>query len=394
MFRRFTWAVSLLLAVAACTTSTGDAASTSETPPTSAVVIGPGRLVVVDGGGDVVIIDPDGSGRKAITDDAGDTAVYSQPIWSPDGLSLAWGQATPDGFAVGMQRFQDEAPTSVETPNLPFYLYWSPDSENIGVLHNGSDGLDFRIVDVPSTTASVVAGGSPFYFSWSPRGQRVVIHVGPDRFETVEPDGTREELGSTAAGYLAPFWTPAGIFHVDDGELVVEDTDGERRPIVEVGDFTSFVVNPQGTRVALQSTGGSPGISVGLVEVAAVPDEVVVVVDVATGESEVLTELPALGFFWSPDGESLLLMTLTEQGIAPTVWTANGTKTDYAEFLPSVVMVRDMMPFFPQYAQSMSYWSPDSTAFVYAADDGIWVQELDGARPNNVSDGSWVAWSS
>jgi hypothetical protein len=90
----------------------------------------------------------------------------------------------------------------------------------------------------------------------------------------------------------------------------------------------------------------------------------------------------------------LLMMTPTEQGITPTVWTADGTKTDYAEFLPSVVMVRDMLPFFPQYAQSMSYWSPDSTAFVYAADDGIWVQELDGARPNNVSDGSWVAWSS
>jgi len=87
-------------------------------------------------------------------------------------------------------------------------------------------------------------------------------------------------------------------------------------------------------------------------------------------------------------------MTPTEQGIRPTVWAVDGTTTDYAEFLPSVVLVRDMFPFFPQYAQSMSYWSPDSTAFVYAADDGIRVQELNRATPSRISDGSWVAWSS
>ena len=175
MFRRFTWAISLFLIVAACTTSTGDAVSKSETPPTPAVVIGPGRLVVVDDGGDVVTIDPDGSDRVAITDDAGDTAIYSQPIWSPDGLSLAWGQVTPNGFAVGIQNSEDTASVTVEMPSLPFYMYWSPDSQNIGVLHNGSDGLDFRIVDVPGTTASMVDGGSPFYFSWSPGGERVAI---------------------------------------------------------------------------------------------------------------------------------------------------------------------------------------------------------------------------
>lgn len=401
MFRCVTRAVSLLVVLAACTSSTEGTTTSIEstTTPTESTTTSiatfnePGRLVVVDGGGDVVVIDPDGSNRVAITEDAGDTAIYSQPIWSPDGSSLAWGQATPDGFAVGLYRFDDGAPTKVETPQLPFYLYWSPDSRNIGVLHNGSDGLDFVMVDVPATTTSVVDGGAPFYFSWSPDSGRVVTHVGPDRFETVEPNGSHEQLGSTAPGYLAPQWTPAGIFHVDDGGLVVEGDDGERRHIAELGQFTTFVVNRQGTHVALQSTGGNPAISVGLVEVAAVPGDVVVIVDAATGESEVLTQRPALGFFWSPDGNSLLVMTPTGEGIQATVWELTGDKTDYLEFRPSVFLIRDMFPFFPQYAQSMSYWSPDSTAFVYAADDGIWVQDLGGGAPNKVSDGSWVAWS-
>ena len=402
MFRRFTWALGLLLAVAACTSSTSsiddptssstDDATTTSTSSTDSIV-GPGRLVVVDGDGDIVALDPDGSNRTPITDDAGDTAIYSQPIWSLDGASLAWGQVTPDGFAVGIRSVEAGASTTIETPHLPFYMHWAPDNHKIGILHNGSAGLDFAMVDVTEATSTVVDSGSPFYFSWSPDSDRIVTHVGPERFEIVEPDGARERAGSTSSNYLAPQWTPAGIFHVDDGFLVVDQVDGERRQVVEVGVFTTFVVNTQGTQVAVQSTGGTPAISVGLVDVVAVPSEVVVVVDVATGESEVVTQRPALGFFWSPNGESLLLMTPTGEGMQATVWGVGGDKTDYEEFRPSVFLVRDMFPFFPQYAQSLSYWSPDSTAFTYAADDGIWVQQLDSDISNKISDGTWVAWS-
>jgi TolB protein len=60
-------------------------------------------------------------------------------------------------------------------------------------------------------------------------------------------------------------------------------------------------------------------------------------------------------------------------------------------------MLQDTFPFFPQYAQSISFWSPDSSAFAFAGlvdgDDGIWVQHLDEDAPTMVSDGVWVAWS-
>lgn len=407
MFRRVTWLASLLLVITACTASSTEettpsiesaTSSIEDVPPPTEPIIGFGRLVVVDEGGDIVILDPDGSDRMPITDDAGETAIYSQPIWSAVGASVAWGQVTPDGFAVGIRAVDDNESTTVETPHLPFYMHWSPDGKRLGILHNGTEALDFAMVDVPSATSTVVDGGSPFYFSWSPDGERVVTHVGSDRFETVKPDGTSAPAGSTSPGYLAPQWTPAGVFHVDDGFLVVDQVDAERRQIVEVGAFTSFVVNPRGTQVAVQSTGGPPAISVSLVDVAAqpvegIPSEVVVVVDVATGTSEPITERPALGFFWSPNGEALLLMTPSGEGMQATVWGTDGIKTNYEEFRPSVLLVRSMFPFFPQYAQSMSYWSPDSAAFTYAADDGIWVQRLDDDAADKISGGSWVAWS-
>jgi TolB protein len=60
-------------------------------------------------------------------------------------------------------------------------------------------------------------------------------------------------------------------------------------------------------------------------------------------------------------------------------------------------MLQDTFPFFPQYAQSVSFWAPDSSAFAYAGavgdEPGIWIQDLEGDAPTKVSDGTWVAWS-
>ena len=60
-------------------------------------------------------------------------------------------------------------------------------------------------------------------------------------------------------------------------------------------------------------------------------------------------------------------------------------------------MLQDTFPFFPQYAQSLSFWAPDSSAFAFAGQvegqGGIWVQDLAEDSPTMVSDGTWVAWS-
>ena len=66
--------------------------------------------------------------------------------------------------------------------------------------------------------------------------------------------------------------------------------------------------------------------------------------------------------------------------------------------MPAPGLLRDLVPFFDQYAQSMTLWSPDGSAFAFPGvvdgEDGIWVQELAGADPRRIAGGSWVAWSS
>jgi TolB protein len=317
-------------------------------------------------------------------------------VWSPDASTLAWGQVTEEGFAVGIQTPGSGDPTTVSTTNLPFYTFWSPDGENLGVLHNGTSGVEFRMVDVATGTSESLDEDAPFYFSWSPESDRVVTHAGRDRAETITPTGEREALEPTEGGYLSPQWGPNGVFHVADDHLIIE-VDGERRPIVAVTGSTFFVSNPQGTLLALQATGDGSDISASIEDLPTVTTEAVVVVDVETGDAEVVSNGLALGFFWSPDGESLLVLTTSDSGVVPRVWNADGEAMVFDSYFPPRSMLEDTFPFFPQYAQSVSFWAPNSSAFAYAGavgdEQGIWIQDLDAHTATKVSDGSWVAWS-
>jgi hypothetical protein len=393
-----------VLALAACTgqsavTTTESSPTTEDSDQPTEPGVGSGELVILDGNGDVVIIDPDGTDRRAITTDAGDDAVYFQPIWSPDSTHIAWGQIDTDGFGVGYRGVEEDDPTVVPMVGLPFYLYWAFNGESIGALHNGAAGLDLELVDVASGTSSILDSGTPFYFSWNPTGDGMVIHVGPDRFEMITADGDRHIGGSTSADYYVPQWTDNGIVHVDGAALVVQSPEGARREVVRVNGFTAFVVNPRGTRVAVQSIRTEEAIAFQNVEIETVPSNRLAVVDIETGEFEVVNEAPALAFFWSPNGESLLIFAPASpgDGLVALVWTLATGMREYGNFVPPEPVARDLLPFFPQYAQSMSFWSPDSAAFAYPSivdgTSSIWVQPLDQTTPERVSQGSWVSWS-
>jgi hypothetical protein len=78
-----------------------------------------------------------------------------------------------------------------------------------------------------------------------------------------------------------------------------------------------------------------------------------------------------------------------------SVWEEN--LTGYGSFVPSPSFIQNLVPFFDQYAQSWTPWSPDGAAFAYPAavggTPGIWVQDIAGGNPTRIADGSWVSWS-
>ena len=150
-----------------------------------------------------------------------------------------------------------------------------------------------------------------------------------------------------------------------------------------------FVVSPDGRRIAYRvDAGGGFGT--------------VSVVDMDSARSRSVMDLPTSAFHWSPDGRRLLLMAPTE-GDDPTthrwhVWDGKEANPLGPTFLPSPTYLREYMPFFGQYAQTMTLWSPDGRSFAFPGligdRAGIWVQDLDAEEPSLVVEGgSVVAWS-
>ncbi len=383
-------------------TTTTTPVAVTEVPTTQAIIPNgtADRLAVLDREGNIFTIDPDGSNPIQVTED-GAAAQYFQPTWSPVADRLVWGQANQAGFGVGSSTGDGSDLQVVPTSSMPFYLNWSPDGSQVGILYGGVQGVILEVVDMEKFTASAVGSGSPFYFSWNPDSTGFAVHVGANNLGTIVLGEPLVDLGGTAATYQAPFWIPAGIIHFADAGLELVDPEGESRLLATLpGEPVFFVANPQGTKVAVESFTDqqADGSTVALVPTAQIEANSVSVLDVATGEVDIASEDTSVGYFWSPDGESLLLLQLTgHTGVVEvSVWKDGETKL-LTTMVPPISFFRDVLQYFNQYAQSLQLWSPDSSQVALSGtigdESGVWVIPADGSDPSLVFNGEWVAWS-
>jgi hypothetical protein len=387
-----------LLLVGALLVAVGACGEEEESDATVASPTTPGRVVIIDGGGDVVTLESDGTGERRLTDHGGSVLVW-QPVPSASG-TVAWGEVGAEGAAVAVGGGDSVLRTGVSS--LPFYLSWSPQGDEVAVLHDGAaGGLEFEIVDVASGSSRIAGSGAPFYFSWSPAGTSLATHVGGRIVSVVGADGARV-LDPSNGDFLAPIWTEAGIVSVRDGTLVRRAApDADAVPIATLSGPVTAVASPDGRRIALQSVDPeSAEIFASFQRVPAIPSNRVVVLDVDSGTVAAASAEPAFGYFWSPDGEALLVLVAgsEEAHLEWRIWSESGPEVVTA-FVPSRSLVRDLLPFFDQYAQSWSPWAADSSAFAFtgsygnAGTRGIWIQDRAGGEPQYLSEGSWVAWS-
>jgi TolB protein len=363
-----------------------------------------GRLAVIDGSGSLLSLEPDGSDAVVLA--AGTSSVgLRQPAWSPDGRRLAWvrmeaaGQEVVSTLATSGPK--GERPTRARARFAPFYLSWDPTSSRVAFLGSRRPSLiELGLVEVAGGRAGIrsLDAGQPYYFSWAPTGEEMLVHVGTDRLERLGLDRTRSTVGEVPGAFRAPAWSADGetmVYASLDGDvqsLIVRDVArGVTRKLLPFQGAISFVLSPAEARVAFQVS-GDEGAS-----------EPLSVIDLTSGEVRAIGASPAAAFFWSPAGERLLSLVADPDGDVPWFrWHVWDGKSDFAttRFLPSPTFAQEYLPFFDQYAQSMTLWAPDGSAFAYpglneAGEAGIWVQEARAnVAPVLVSDGGvLVTWS-
>jgi TolB protein len=396
-----------------------------------------GRIAYVGGDGNIYTIAPDGAGRQAVTNDqpAGNQE-YNALAWSPDG-QLAFALANDKGSDLFMAQADGSRRTRLYSggPNVaPFYLYWSPDSQRIAFLSPSRvGGMALWMADSgKADSAHSIGQGSPSYFSWSPDSQSLLSHVGGAQNESgnahlsiLHPGESGSiELPDVPGNFQAPAWSPDGqsflvVRQTDQGtdELVLAEGD-DRRVLtgakISPRSGLAFAWSPRGDRIAFATL--SPRAN-------SLYDSVVVM-NPADQTSRVMAQGQIAAFFWSPDGERLavLWMDVSEQGpqgrVIPARWSpspapqsssvrlawsvvnvADGATVDFPSFRPTDAFLL-LIPYFDQYAQSLSLWSPDGRQLVYAdVDDrqAASIRVLDTTQPNQPArrlvSGTFAAWS-
>jgi hypothetical protein len=187
-------------------------------------------LIAFDDGGDIYVVNPDGTGRQALT--SGPTADTA-PAWSEDGTRIAyWSQQEPNGtFSIKvMDADGSHARTLVDgvtQPSVSWKVSWSHDGRYLAYADRLVKGLLLvdRIMVVP------VAGGDPVELvspgqapTWSPDDRLIGYQSGgmsrdvktvAQGLSVIGSDGTGQRLIDGAAtanpwAYAYPQWSLDG----------------------------------------------------------------------------------------------------------------------------------------------------------------------------------------
>jgi Tol biopolymer transport system component len=401
-----------------------------------------GLIAYIGVDGNMYVSDQAGGNLVKLTEDAvipenqGDPILYYQyPTWSHDGSQLAFIGLTADGEQtrskmmvanLGSDSVNEVYATESE---YPVYLSWSPDNANVSFISTNVSGQNLILQSVPAEGGerTILDTGSPYYWSWAPDGRVMVVHAGgtstsaPERLAFLNVDNaavTEQGLEGTPGSFQAPAWSPDGSRIAfartsdSENEIVVTNSAGESPE--KIGTFTNktaFAWSSDGTRFAYLD--GVQALDAGTIGA-------LHIVDLETSE-EIVEDGDIISFFWSPDGEEIayfiLLQTQAEgnssdgSGDSGSTQTStqyvlqlhvldvtNGESRELFTYRPTQQFL-SVLPYFDQYHQSVTIWSPDNNNLVLSfvnstGAPGIAVVAASGnLEPRILAEGYLAFWS-
>lgn len=382
--------------------------------------------------GNMYVSDQAGGNLKQLTEDAvipenqgGPVAYYQYPTWSRDGSQLAFMGISSDGeqteSKLMIADMDDDSVNEVYTSESehPIYLNWSPDNANVSFISTNVSGQNMILQSVPAEGGerTILDTGSPYYWSWAPDGKMMIVHAGGSAasspqhlaFLSVESaEVTEHGLESTPASFQAPAWSPDGSrialarTSEEQSELIVTDGTGENPETI--GTFTNktaFAWSSDSTRLAYID--GVQALDAGTIGP-------LHVYDFETSE-EIIQDDDIVAFFWSPSGEQLAYFILRQAQAEGTEQSAqqvllvelhvldvtSGESSELFTYRPTQQFL-GILPYFDQYHQSATIWSPDNNnlvlSFLGESGPGIAVVAASGnLEPRFLTQGYLAFWS-
>jgi TolB protein len=389
------------------------------------------RIVYVTESGQIHTINPLGNDEHALT---GTGRIYQFPAWSPNGRFLA--AIGSDRRTTGIDIFTDtEALEPVlvyaSRSEAPFYLYWSPDSENISFLANHPTApMALHVTPADGQDENrVITTGGPFYWAWTHDAQQIFIHTGAagddSRLTLIDAAGDGQGENIASPGYFqAPGISADGRFL----SYAEETSRGNSRVIIA---DTFANTHRETAHTGIVAMGWSP-VNNQLAYISGTnPNNPNLfgplrLLDADSGDVRLLSRETVFAFFWSPNGRYIAYLTIAaEEGemnaqlsppsrdtqakqarqfnlpffnlVLVDVVTGEGEEL-LTDFQPSIIFLTQFMPFFDQYALSHRLWSPDNEALVLPILDDerrsyITVIPIHGGEPRIIGNGVSAFWS-
>jgi TolB protein len=388
--------------------------------------------------GNMYVSDQAGGHLKKLTEDAvipksqsDPLHYYEYPTWSRDGSQLAFMGLKSDGAktqsTLMVANMDDDSVNEIYNSESehPIYLNWSPDNSNLSFISTNVSGQNIILQSIPAQGGdrTILDTGSPYYWSWAPDGHVMIVHAGgttasaPEHIAFLNVDSstvTEQGLDSTPAAFQAPAWSPDGsriaLARGADlqNEIVVTDAAGENPK--KVGAFsnkTAFAWSSDSSRLAYID--GDQALNAGTFGP-------LHVVDLETSK-ETVEDGNIIAFFWAPSGNEIAYFVLLQANA-----DSSGSSGGSAQTTPQYVLqlhVLDVttgksrelftyqptqqflsvLPYFDQYHQSVTIWSPDNNNLVLSFLDnsgnpGIAVVAASGKlQPRLLAQGYLAFWS-
>ncbi len=410
------------------------------------------RIAYVDNDMNIQVVDAKGDHRVSLTNDAAADTLYMYPTFSLDSqhvgfVSARGTQAHHEGsLQVAPVTGGDLRTVYKSDSEFPFYIYWSPNNEQIGFLAQSANDISLLLgqINGPDQPRKVETG-SPMYWAWSPDGHTILLHVGAssqgsqDAQVSLIQDGQQpQKISDSPAAFQAPQFSPDGKAMLyastqdanEDALYLASAQGGSPNAIVTFTGAIAFAWSPDGSKIASLVTP----------EDADLPVQGPIFVSDASGQNrKPVTKEDVIAFYWSPDSKQIAYLTLLQPGknsssaadylrlvmqqrtragraakngglSAPLPQTpdiqlrwqivnlADGAIRTLVTFSPTDHFI-SLLPFFDQYARSVTFWSPDSQHLVYTQQEGqdggsIWVIDTaQGSTPRKIADGTLAVWS-